>query len=188
MLVETEELKRVIHDCQRGRDVWGRYNLYWLVKTDLSEGEVSELRPEGVSLAQEPSRQREQYIKQFILGNSQISLFSSLSNNCPSFLQWNFYFSQVIFYENACSCAYFTQLDTSPFMRIRSLPESPKAIHGLLQFSFLPPGATLANVSEANSSTLARESKMIVEGKRVSNWHTHSEDEEIETQEVKKCP
>lgn len=179
MLVDTEELKRVIQDWQRRREVWGRCNLYWLVRTDLSEGEVSELRPEGVSLAQEPSRQRKQYIKQF-MGNPQVSLFSSLSNNCSSFLQWNFYLSQVIFYENSCSCAYFTQLDTSTFMRMGSLPESQKAIHGL-QFSFLPPGATLANVSEANSSTPARESKTIVEGKRVSNRNTHSEDEEIET-------
>lgn len=123
MLVDTEELKRVIQDWQR-REVWGRCNLYWLVRTDLSEGEVSELRPEGVSQAQEPSRQRKQYIKQFILGNPQVSLFSSLSNNCSSFLQWNFYFSQVIFYENSCSCAYFTQLDTSTFRRLGSLPES----------------------------------------------------------------
>ena len=49
------------------------------------------------NLAQEPMRQREQPIEeQLIMGNSQGSLFSSFSNTCLSFLQWNFYFVQVV--------------------------------------------------------------------------------------------
>ena len=38
-----------------------------------------------------------------------------------------------------------------------------------LQFSFVPLGATIANFSDTNSPTLARENKTFLEGRRTSN-------------------
>lgn len=73
-------------------------------------------------------------------------------------------------------------------MRIKSLPESPQAIHGL-QFSFLPPGAALANVSEANSPNLARENEVVFGGRRVSTRNTPIlKMKKLRLREVKKFP
>lgn len=69
-------------------------------------------------------------------------------------------------------------------MRTRSLPESPNiTMMPELQFSPPPPEATLANVFEANSPTLARENKTMFGGGRVSTTSTpHVEDDDAEAQ------
>lgn len=109
----------------------------------LSKVEESGLRPEGASLAETwiksfPGREINE---QFILGNSQVGLFSSSLGNCPALLQWNFYAIQVPFYKNSCSQPYFTRLDTSIFMMIKSLPESPR--HLWCSFHFFHQGPLL---------------------------------------------
>lgn len=52
-----------------------------------------------------------------------------------------------------------------------------------LPFLLLPPGAILANVSEANSPTFARENKTMFGGGRVKyHKYPHFENEETEAQ------